>query len=139
MNCSTGLVQRLDHTFCYGLRFRFEEKLKSPAVQQYFQTLGLDVWDAWSFFKLLDQDAGGSVEVEEFLMGCLRLRGHATAIDVVKILQDQHWIIQTQDKFVKHVHEELAHIRADLIAVNVMLGDVRAGSGTGRMALCRDL
>lgn len=26
---------------------------------------GLDVWDAWSFFKLLDLDAGGSVEIEE--------------------------------------------------------------------------
>ena len=24
---------------------------------------GLDVWDAWSFFKLLDLDAGGSVEI----------------------------------------------------------------------------
>ena len=26
---------------------------------------GLDVWDAWSFFKLLDEDGGGEVEVEE--------------------------------------------------------------------------
>ena len=25
---------------------------------------GLDVWDAWSFFKLLDEDGGGEVEVE---------------------------------------------------------------------------
>ena len=28
------------------------------------------VWDAWTFFKLLDMDSGGAVEVEEFLMGC---------------------------------------------------------------------
>jgi len=28
------------------------------------QALGLDVWDAWSFFKLLDEDGGGSVEIE---------------------------------------------------------------------------
>lgn len=100
----------------------FEEKLKSPAVQQYFQTLGLDVWDAWSFFKLLDQDAGGSVEVEEFLMGCLRLRGHATAIDVVKILQDQAWIIQAADRFHSFVHQELAGIKDDIVTMNSMLG-----------------
>lgn len=25
---------------------------------------GLDVWDAWSFFKLLDTDGGGSIELE---------------------------------------------------------------------------
>ncbi|CAE7949039.1 Cacna1e [Symbiodinium sp. KB8] len=36
----------------------FEEKINSPAVREYFESLGLDVWDAWTFFKLLDQDAG---------------------------------------------------------------------------------
>ena len=28
---------------------------------------------AWSFFKLLDLDQRGDVEIEAFLMGCLRL------------------------------------------------------------------
>ncbi|CAE7883826.1 CACNA1F, partial [Symbiodinium microadriaticum] len=53
----------------------FEEKINSPAVKAYFETLGLDIWDAWSFFKLLDLDGGGAVELEEFFRGCLRLRG----------------------------------------------------------------
>ena len=35
-----------------------EEQLDSADVREYFETLGLDVWDAWSFFKLLDLDAG---------------------------------------------------------------------------------
>ena len=26
---------------------------------------GLDIWDAWSFFKLLDEDGGGEVEIED--------------------------------------------------------------------------
>ena len=26
--------------------------------------------------RLLDMDSGGAVEIEEFLMGCLRLRGN---------------------------------------------------------------
>ena len=30
--------------------------------QQQQQQRGLDVWDAWSFFKLLDLDSGGAVE-----------------------------------------------------------------------------
>ncbi len=34
------------------------------------------MWDAWSFFKLLDLDAGGSVEIEEFFKGCLRRTDH---------------------------------------------------------------
>ena len=35
------------------------------------------------------------VEVEEFLMGCLRLRGPATAIDMGKVIRDQNWLVQT--------------------------------------------
>ena len=37
---------------------RFQEKINDPAVREYFTSIGLDVWDAWSFFKLLDLDEG---------------------------------------------------------------------------------
>ena len=30
----------------------FEEKINSPAVREYFESLGLDVWDAWTFQAL---------------------------------------------------------------------------------------
>lgn len=50
-----------------------------------------EVWDPWSFFKLLDIDGGGSVEIEEFFMGCLRFSGQARAMDVGKIIQEGAW------------------------------------------------
>ena len=31
-----------------------------------------------------DLDSGGEVEIDEFLMGCLRLRGNARAVDVTQ-------------------------------------------------------
>ena len=40
------------------LELRFQEKINEPAVREYFTSIGLDVWDAWSFFKLLDLDEG---------------------------------------------------------------------------------
>ena len=92
----------------------FQEKINTPAVREYFTTLGLDVWDAWSFFKLLDADAGGSVEIEEFLMGCLRLRGQATAIDVGKILQDQEWMIKNQDNFYQYMDRTFQEIKTSV-------------------------
>ncbi|CAE7948182.1 SCN8A, partial [Symbiodinium sp. KB8] len=93
----------------------FEEKINSPAVKAYFEVLGLDVWDAWSFFKLLDLDDGGDVEIEEFLMGCLRLRGTARAIDVGKIIHDQTWLIRTHGKFQTYVEAELKKIQEQLL------------------------
>ena len=63
----------------------------------------MEVWDAWSFFKLLDEDAGGAVEIEEFLQGCLRLRGQARATDVVRLVHDQTWLIREHGKLATYV------------------------------------
>lgn len=84
-----------------------QEQFGTPAVREYFESLGLDISDAWSFFKLLDMDGGGAVEIEEFLMGCLRLRGNARAMDMAKMMFDQNWLIKSQGQFQKFVEAEL--------------------------------
>eukprot|EP00439_Symbiodinium_sp_Y106_P051369 s4633_g6.t2 len=109
----------------------FREKIKSPEVRHYFQTLGLDVWDAWSFFKLLDEDAGGAVEIEEFLMGCLRLRGQATALDVGKIINDQQWLIRNQGKF--HAYMEVLYDLFDQSAAGSWEAMPEDGTSTPRL------
>lgn len=91
-----------------------EEKINSPTVQQLLETLGLDVWDAWSFFKLLDTDGGGSIELEEFFLGCLRLGGNARGLELGKVLQDQQWLIRSQGKFQNFVETELSQINEAL-------------------------
>ena len=48
----------------------FEDKINTPEVKGYLETLGLDVWDAWTFFKLLAPTRHEHVEHEEgFLFG----------------------------------------------------------------------
>lgn len=81
------------------------QHIRTPAVRIYFESLGLDVTDAWSFFKLLDSDGGGAVEVEEFLLGCLRLGGHARAMDIAKLTYDQTWLIKSQGNFFEIVKD----------------------------------
>ena len=88
----------------------FEENINSEAVSSYFEALGLDVWDAWAFFKLLDSDGGGSVDVEEFFMGCLRFRGQAKAMDVGQLIQDQTSMIKNQGKFHSFMEAGDCHI-----------------------------
>lgn len=95
----------------------FEDKINTPEVKGYLETLGLDVWDAWSFFKLLDTDGGGAIDIEEFFMGCLRFRGQASAMDVGKILQDQNWLITSQGKFQAYVEGELNTLKESVAAL----------------------
>ena len=92
----------------------FEEKVTDEAVKAYFESMDLDVWDAWSFFKLLDLDSGGAVEIEEFLMGCLRLRGSARAIDIAKLIHDQAWLLKNQSHFWTFVEVQLQELRQQL-------------------------
>jgi len=47
-------------------------------------------------FKLLDVSDTGAIQVEDFVMGCLRLRGAAKAIDLATLMSEtrrmhRHW------------------------------------------------
>lgn len=112
---------------------------------EYFETLGINVYDAWSFFKLLDADGGGCVEAEEFFEGCLRFRGQARAVEVGKVLQDQQWLIRSQSKFQSFVAEELNSLQlrfsglVDLISATSPSMSRIHGNDDGTHARTREL
>jgi len=60
----------------------FEAHLRNNKVKAYFQALELDVSQAHILFQLLDTDNSNSVGLDEFLDGCLRLKGQARGIDM---------------------------------------------------------
>ncbi|CAK9079254.1 Probable voltage-dependent R-type calcium channel subunit alpha-1E (DOE-1) (Voltage-gated calcium channel subunit alpha Cav2.3) [Durusdinium trenchii] len=93
----------------------FEDKINDPDVRAFFESLDLDIWDAWTFFKLLDTDGGGMVEVEEFFMGCLRFRGTARSMDVAKLIQDQRWLIHHLSSFEAFMESELNCVKEELV------------------------
>ena len=51
-------------------------------------------------------------------MGCLRLRGQATAMDVAKVMNDITWLIKSQGQFHTYVEVELQHLKEDLFGRN---------------------
>lgn len=66
----------------------FQAQLTNPLAMDYFQAIGLEMSEARDLFELLDVDESGEVESEEFVMGCLRLRGPAKAIDLATLMYD---------------------------------------------------
>lgn len=92
-----------------------EENMHKKSVQTYFEALELDVSDAWTFFKLLDTDGGAAIEIEEFLLGCLRLRGPARALDLAKMQHDHQWLSKTLGAFMAHVEVTLRKLEAGLL------------------------
>jgi len=63
-----------------------KEYFEDPNVRSYFTALGLDPEDSERLFSLLDDDGSGDVGVNEFIDGCLRLKGQARSIDIYALL-----------------------------------------------------
>lgn len=58
-----------------------ESGLQHEKLQAYFRALKLDVSDAAMLFRLLDKDNNQKIPIEEFVNGCYKLQGEATALD----------------------------------------------------------
>lgn len=63
-----------------------EKFLKRDEVKAVLVTLGLHISDSRSFFHLLDVDESGNVQIDEFVVGCLRLRGKAERLDFERMM-----------------------------------------------------
>ncbi|CAK0860108.1 unnamed protein product [Prorocentrum cordatum] len=67
---------------------KFRDYLKNDRAQAFFATQQLDTSDAARLFSLLEQDEEGAVKIEEFALGCMRLRGPAKSSDVAALLKE---------------------------------------------------
>jgi len=92
----------------------FEKFLESPNTQAYFASLELDTCDAWTLFKLLDADTTHMLDMEEFLQGCLRLRGPAKAIELAKMQYEDKIMRHKMMEFVIFAEASLSIIMADM-------------------------
>lgn len=67
-----------------------EKELQDLLEQEDFkvqmESLGIHATEARGLFALLDNDESGVVSIEEFLSGCMRLKGTAKAVDMVTLL-----------------------------------------------------
>jgi len=66
----------------------FQSKMHSPQMQEFFKAIDVDPCEAKGLFHLLDLDGSGSLSADEFLNGCLRLRGEAKSLDVALLIQE---------------------------------------------------
>eukprot|EP00930_Biecheleria_cincta_P062901 TRINITY_DN48342_c0_g1_i1.p1 TRINITY_DN48342_c0_g1~~TRINITY_DN48342_c0_g1_i1.p1 ORF type:complete len:622 (+),score=119.50 TRINITY_DN48342_c0_g1_i1:29-1867(+) len=97
----------------------FQEALSDPHMCAYFEALGMGIGEAWELFKLLDRDNSNAVETEEFVQGCIRLKGGSSTVDMALVRQDIEkliWILETN--LVNPVKErvQLEHNRRKFVA-----------------------
>lgn len=63
-------------------REQLHEAFKDERVHYYFASLEIDIVDSDYLFDMLDLDLSGTIDREEFVSGCLRLKGAAKSSDI---------------------------------------------------------
>mmetsp|Transcript_86770 Transcript_86770/g.165838 ORF Transcript_86770/g.165838 Transcript_86770/m.165838 type:complete len:706 (+) Transcript_86770:2-2119(+) len=72
----------------------FEKQIQDENIMAYLSTLELDIDQVRTLLTLLDLDQNGEVDIEEFVSGCLRLKGEAKSLDMA--------ILQYQVEYILH-------------------------------------
>jgi len=92
----------------------FEAHLADERVKAYFATLQLDTSQARALFMLLDVDETNAVEIDEFVGGCMRLKGDAKSIDVNMLLYENEKMICKWQRFMDVVEVKFHNIERAL-------------------------
>mmetsp|Transcript_21335 Transcript_21335/g.61685 ORF Transcript_21335/g.61685 Transcript_21335/m.61685 type:complete len:643 (-) Transcript_21335:28-1956(-) len=90
----------------------FQQALNHSKYRNYLQIIGLDIKDATLFFDMLASANEGEVDIEDFINGCMRLKGAATSIDM------QHLVFET-----KMMHKLQRQLYEDCMSKFRLLGN----------------
>jgi len=83
----------------------FKAHLENEKMRAYFESLGLETGEVWKLFKLMDMDSGSCIELDEFVSGCMRLKGQAKSVDLAILAYEQKWLCQRLAFFMHRTEE----------------------------------
>mmetsp|Transcript_66684 Transcript_66684/g.168165 ORF Transcript_66684/g.168165 Transcript_66684/m.168165 type:complete len:602 (-) Transcript_66684:148-1953(-) len=75
----------------------FRQAIHDERIVAYFHVLGLAIEDVETLFVLLDRDRTGAIDIEEFLLGCMKLKGEAKSLDLAKLTYESEWLVHNFD------------------------------------------
>eukprot|EP00927_Polykrikos_kofoidii_P027599 TRINITY_DN24219_c1_g1_i2.p1 TRINITY_DN24219_c1_g1~~TRINITY_DN24219_c1_g1_i2.p1 ORF type:complete len:636 (-),score=65.22 TRINITY_DN24219_c1_g1_i2:466-2373(-) len=97
---------------------KLEVLLEDPELMSYFKMVELDPIDAWSLFRVLDTTEKGTISIEDFARGCLRLKGGARRIDMSNMMYTNKWIMNKIARFSQDTEDTLGDIMDSLTALS---------------------
>jgi len=75
----------------------FKAAIEDERLVAYFDALGLEITDVKTLFVLLDRDKTGLISIEDFVLGCMRLKGGAKSLDLAKLMYESEWIVHNME------------------------------------------
>lgn len=85
-------------------------------------TMKLQIDDVDAFFELLDADRSDSLELEEFIFGCLRINGYAKGTDLLRVLCQVDSLRKMLDK-IFHRLDHVSKLSSGISALSAAVED----------------
>jgi len=85
--------------------------LTDDAMKAYFAMMQIETEEAEGLFNLLDVDESGEVAIEEFIMGCMRLKGAAKSIDLASLLYENKRLHTMMNRYMSSLYHEIEIIQ----------------------------
>jgi len=91
--------------------FEFKDHLNSPWLYAFASALDLEASDIEEFFSLLSGEGCFQVDVDAFVVGCMKMRGAARSMDLLTLIHNQtkaNHVMQDQLGILQRQLEQLA-------------------------------
>jgi hypothetical protein len=124
------LFRKIDDDDSGAITFQeLEAGLADPKVQTWLESLGVDLNDAWTLFKLMDHDQLHLIDIGKFVAGCLRLNGPARSVDLAVLMFEHRWLMDRFLLIMEEAHGWKSESQRDVRRINHSVRDpARDGS-----------
>jgi len=85
----------------------FQAQTKTLKVREMFQTLDLDVLEAEGLFKLLDLRGSGELGIDEFVIGCMRLKGNNRHVNLASLLYENKQAVSAISDLIGNIDRKI--------------------------------
>lgn len=94
----------------------FANAMWDPRLQVFAASLGIDVYDALAFFKTLSGNLHRTIDLDTFVVGCIKLRGEAKAVDMYALFAEQKEMTTKVTKRIAGLEFRIQELRKELLA-----------------------
>eukprot|EP00930_Biecheleria_cincta_P001654 TRINITY_DN10278_c0_g1_i2.p1 TRINITY_DN10278_c0_g1~~TRINITY_DN10278_c0_g1_i2.p1 ORF type:complete len:610 (+),score=83.19 TRINITY_DN10278_c0_g1_i2:31-1860(+) len=92
----------------------FDARMDAPIVAAFASMLDIDLYDVRQFFRILSQEGRINVDLETFVVGCIRLRGKARSIDLVDLMLSHDRFVLQHEHSSKRCLQALSELRMSI-------------------------
>lgn len=85
---------------------QIQEQKDRREMQEYFRAIDVDISEAQHLFNLLDLNDTGYISADNFLNGCIRIRGPARALETMLLLRETSRLSKRLDEALEPISDE---------------------------------